>query len=68
MAEGEVEFQNEMRSIGRTHHRNLVRFLGYCHDKSNILLVYEYMENGSLAAFFLNPKQGLIGMTELELL
>ncbi|KAJ9146003.1 hypothetical protein P3X46_028325 [Hevea brasiliensis] len=50
-SEGELEFQNEMRSIGRTQHRNLVRLLGYCHEKSNILLVYEYMSNGSLANF-----------------
>ncbi|XP_062099734.1 G-type lectin S-receptor-like serine/threonine-protein kinase LECRK3 [Humulus lupulus] len=49
--EGEVEFQNEMRSIGRTHHRNLLRLLGYCHEGSNRLLLYEYMTNGSLANF-----------------
>ncbi|KAK6922853.1 Bulb-type lectin domain [Dillenia turbinata] len=47
--EGEREFQAEMRAIGKTHHRNLVRLLGYCVDGSNRLLVYEYMHNGSLA-------------------
>jgi hypothetical protein len=51
MAEGEEEFKNEMRSIGRTHHKNLVRLLGYCHDGSNRLLVYEYMSNGTLADY-----------------
>jgi hypothetical protein len=51
MAEGEEEFKNEMRSIGRTHHKNLVRLLGYCHDGSNRLLVYEYMNNGTLADY-----------------
>ncbi|KAF5467769.1 hypothetical protein F2P56_011987, partial [Juglans regia] len=40
VGEGDVEFRNEMSSIGRTHHRNLVRLLGYCHDDSNRLLVY----------------------------
>ncbi|PON76274.1 S-receptor-like serine/threonine-protein kinase [Parasponia andersonii] len=49
--DGEVEFRNEMRSIGRTHHRNLLRLLGYCHEGSNRLLVYDYMSNGSLANF-----------------
>ncbi|XP_010108662.2 G-type lectin S-receptor-like serine/threonine-protein kinase LECRK3 [Morus notabilis] len=49
--EGEVEFQNEMRSIGKTHHRNLLRLLGYCHEGTNRLLVYDYMSNGSLADF-----------------
>ncbi|XP_062158614.1 G-type lectin S-receptor-like serine/threonine-protein kinase LECRK3 [Alnus glutinosa] len=51
MAEGVEEFKNEMRSIGRTHHKNLVRLLGYCHDGSNRLLVYEYMNNGTLADY-----------------
>ncbi|XP_035542820.1 G-type lectin S-receptor-like serine/threonine-protein kinase LECRK3, partial [Juglans regia] len=51
VAEGDVEFRNEMRSIGRTHHRNLVQLLGYCHDDSNRLLVYEYMSNGTLSNY-----------------
>lgn len=51
MAEGEVEFRNEMRSIGRIHHRNLVRMVGYCNDGSNRLLVYEYMSNGTLSKY-----------------
>ena len=51
MIESEREFHNEMKSIGRTHHKHLVRLLGYCHDGSNRLLVYEYMTNGSLADF-----------------
>ncbi|XP_027076889.1 G-type lectin S-receptor-like serine/threonine-protein kinase LECRK1 [Coffea eugenioides] len=47
--EGEREFRAEMRVIGRTRHRNLVRLLGYCIEGSKRLLVYEYMSNGSLA-------------------
>ncbi|XP_028803725.1 G-type lectin S-receptor-like serine/threonine-protein kinase LECRK3 [Neltuma alba] len=46
--EGEREFQAEMRAIGKTHHKNLVRLLGYCAEGSKRLLVYEYMSNGSL--------------------
>ncbi|KAL5973285.1 hypothetical protein ACLOJK_029935 [Asimina triloba] len=38
-----------MRAIGRTHHKNLVRLLGFCDEGSSRLLVYEYMSNGSLA-------------------
>ena len=48
LEEGEQEFRNEMRAIGRTNHKNLVRLIGYCHDGPNRLLVYEYMRNGSL--------------------
>lgn len=47
--EGEREFRAEMRAIGRTRHRNLVRLLGYCIEGSKRLLVYELMGNGSLA-------------------
>ncbi|XP_073099709.1 G-type lectin S-receptor-like serine/threonine-protein kinase LECRK2 [Elaeis guineensis] len=47
--EGESEFRTEMRTIGRTHHKNLVRLLGFCDEGTNRLLVYEYMSNGSLA-------------------
>ncbi|KAK4359816.1 hypothetical protein RND71_022045 [Anisodus tanguticus] len=46
LVEGETEFQTEMKIIGRTHHRNLVRLLGYCLDGSRRLLVFEYMSNG----------------------
>ncbi|XP_059629530.1 G-type lectin S-receptor-like serine/threonine-protein kinase LECRK4 [Cornus florida] len=51
VAEEDIEFRNEMRAIGRTNHRNLVRLLGYCHEGSNRLLVYKYMSNSSLANF-----------------
>eukprot|EP00258_Populus_trichocarpa_P044636 XP_024460655.1 G-type lectin S-receptor-like serine/threonine-protein kinase LECRK3 [Populus trichocarpa] len=49
VSESEREFLAEMRSIGKTHHKNLVRLLGYCTEGSHRLLVYEYMSNGSLA-------------------
>ncbi|KAI9125735.1 hypothetical protein K1719_003153 [Acacia pycnantha] len=37
-----------MQAIGKTHHKNLVRLLGYCAEGSKRLLVYEFMSNGSL--------------------
>ncbi|KAK4265178.1 hypothetical protein QN277_026264 [Acacia crassicarpa] len=49
--EGEREFQAEMQAIGKTHHKNLVRLLGYCAEGSKRLLVYEFMSNGSLEKF-----------------
>ncbi|GMN69346.1 hypothetical protein TIFTF001_038393 [Ficus carica] len=51
IADGEREFRNEMKVIGKTHHKNLVKLLGYCHEGTSRLLVYEYMTNGSLADF-----------------
>nr|KJB55324.1 hypothetical protein B456_009G070900 [Gossypium raimondii] len=43
--------QTDVHVIGQTHHRNLVRLLGFCDDGDNRLLVYEYLSNGSLASF-----------------
>ncbi|KAG6660756.1 G-type lectin S-receptor-like serine/threonine-protein kinase LECRK3 [Carya illinoinensis] len=57
LAEGEIEFQTEMKVIGRTHHRNLVCLLGYCHEGTHRLLVYEYMSNGSLANILFTPEK-----------
>ncbi|KAI5009746.1 hypothetical protein ZWY2020_011883 [Hordeum vulgare] len=42
------EFVAEVVSLGHLQHRNLVRLLGYCRRKGELLLVYDYMENGSL--------------------
>ncbi|XP_050249287.1 G-type lectin S-receptor-like serine/threonine-protein kinase LECRK1 [Quercus robur] len=57
VAEGEREFRNEMRAIGRSYHKNLVKLFGYCHDGNNRLLVYEYMSNGSLAKFLFESER-----------
>ncbi|XP_065027353.1 rust resistance kinase Lr10-like [Musa acuminata AAA Group] len=42
------EFINEVSTIGRIHHLNVVRLLGFCSDGSKRALVYEYMPGGSL--------------------
>ncbi|GLU07107.1 hypothetical protein SLE2022_240800 [Rubroshorea leprosula] len=41
-------FIAEVETIGSIHHFNLVRLVGFCAEKSHMLLVYEYMCNGSL--------------------
>ncbi|TYH54598.1 hypothetical protein ES332_D09G180400v1 [Gossypium tomentosum] len=46
--QGMREFVAEIVSIGRLRHRNLVQLLGYCRRKDELLLVYDYMPNGSL--------------------
>ena len=55
--QGEKEFQAEMTAIGQTHHRNLVRLLGFCIEGSRKLLVYEFMRNGSLADLLFNAEK-----------
>ncbi|KAK1275395.1 L-type lectin-domain containing receptor kinase IV.1 [Acorus gramineus] len=46
--QGMREFVAEIVSIGRLRHRNIVQLLGYCRRKGELLLVYDYMSNGSL--------------------
>ncbi|KAJ1287649.1 hypothetical protein BS78_02G027100 [Paspalum vaginatum] len=46
--QGMKEFVAEIASIGRIRHRNLVQLLGYCRRKDELILVYDYMPNGSL--------------------
>ncbi|XP_052174652.1 L-type lectin-domain containing receptor kinase IV.1-like [Diospyros lotus] len=46
--QGMREFVAEIVSLGRLRHRNLVPLLGYCRRKVELLLVYDYMPNGSL--------------------
>lgn len=46
--QGEREFLAEVSIISRIRHRNLVQLQGWCHEKGNLLLVYDYMPNGSL--------------------
>ncbi|CAL4990895.1 unnamed protein product [Urochloa decumbens] len=46
--QGMEEFLAEVKTIGRIHHFNLIRLVGFCAEKSHKLLVYEYLSNGSL--------------------
>jgi serine/threonine protein kinase len=43
-------------SIGRLRHRNLVQLLGYCRRKGELILVYDYMPNGSLDKYLYDDK------------
>ncbi|XP_030965298.1 L-type lectin-domain containing receptor kinase IV.2-like [Quercus lobata] len=58
--QGMKEFVAEIISIGRLRHRNLVQLLGYCRRRGELLLVYDYMSNGSLDKFlYSNEKPNL---------
>ncbi|XP_012462439.1 G-type lectin S-receptor-like serine/threonine-protein kinase SD2-5 [Gossypium raimondii] len=50
-------FTAEVQTIGSIHHFNLVTLVGFCAEKSNRLLVYEYMANGSLDQWIFNKNQ-----------
>ncbi|XP_074584736.1 LEAF RUST 10 DISEASE-RESISTANCE LOCUS RECEPTOR-LIKE PROTEIN KINASE-like 2.1 [Curcuma longa] len=50
------EFINEVASISRTSHVNIVGLLGFCLEGSKRALVYEFMPNGSLEKFIFGNK------------
>ncbi|WVZ96355.1 hypothetical protein U9M48_042007 [Paspalum notatum var. saurae] len=57
--QGMKEFIAEIVSIGRLQNRNLVQLLGYCRRKGELILVYEYMPNGSLDKYLHDGKSVL---------
>lgn len=52
--QGLQEFVAEIASIGRLRHRNLVQLLGWCRHRGDLILVYDYMPNGSLDKYLFN--------------
>ncbi|KAL4627286.1 hypothetical protein ACB092_05G156900 [Castanea dentata] len=58
--QGSREFVTEIGMVSGLQHPNLVRLFGCCIEREQLLLVYEYMENNSLARalFVLGPAGG----------
>ncbi|XP_028767923.1 probable receptor-like serine/threonine-protein kinase At4g34500 [Neltuma alba] len=46
--QAEKEFKVEVEAIGKVKHKNLVGLIGYCAEGAQRILVYEYVENGTL--------------------
>ncbi|XP_060675161.1 L-type lectin-domain containing receptor kinase IX.1-like [Ziziphus jujuba] len=57
--QGKKEYITEVKVISSLRHRNLVQLLGWCHDKGNFLLVYEFMPNGSLDSHLFGKRSPL---------
>nr|CAD1829332.1 unnamed protein product [Ananas comosus var. bracteatus] len=49
--EGVYQLKNELQFLTKVQHRNLVKLLGFCIAKEEMLLVYEYVQNKSLDTF-----------------
>ncbi|XP_015971190.1 L-type lectin-domain containing receptor kinase IX.1-like [Arachis duranensis] len=49
--QGVREYASEVKIISQLRHRNLVQLVGWCHEQNELLLVYEFEENGSLDSY-----------------
>ncbi|XP_059649676.1 LEAF RUST 10 DISEASE-RESISTANCE LOCUS RECEPTOR-LIKE PROTEIN KINASE-like 2.1 [Cornus florida] len=53
------EFTNEVVSISRTSHVNVVTLLGFCFEGTKRVLIYEFMPNGSLEKFIYDKSSSI---------
>ncbi|KAH6781370.1 hypothetical protein C2S51_006663 [Perilla frutescens var. frutescens] len=51
------DFINEIATIGRVHHVNVVKLVGYCVEGSKRALVLDFMSNGSLDKYIFNREK-----------
>ncbi|TYI58239.1 hypothetical protein E1A91_D11G341600v1 [Gossypium mustelinum] len=54
--QGIKEYASEVKIISRSRHKNLVKLIGQCHEKGELILVYELMANGSLDSHLFKGK------------
>ncbi|KAJ8558210.1 hypothetical protein K7X08_004976 [Anisodus acutangulus] len=45
---GSEDLVGEVNVLGNLRHRNIVRLLGFLHNNRDAMIIYEYMQNGSL--------------------
>lgn len=62
--QGLQEFVAEIASIGRLRHRNLVQLLGWCRRRGDLILVYDYMPNGSLDKYLFDKPSMILSWNQ----
>ncbi|KAG8378787.1 hypothetical protein BUALT_Bualt07G0021300 [Buddleja alternifolia] len=58
--QGMKEFMAEISSMGRLQHKNLVQMRGWCRKGNELMLVYDYMPNGSLNRWIFDKPKNLM--------
>eukprot|EP00258_Populus_trichocarpa_P039785 XP_024455804.1 probable leucine-rich repeat receptor-like protein kinase At5g49770 isoform X3 [Populus trichocarpa] len=46
--QGGLEFNAEIEVLSRVHHKNIVNLVGFCFERGEQMLIYEFVRNGSL--------------------
>lgn len=62
--QGLREFMAEISSMGRLQHKNLVQMRGWCRKGNELMLVYDYMPNGSLNRWILDKPKTVMGWAQ----
>ncbi|XP_024021618.1 L-type lectin-domain containing receptor kinase IX.1 [Morus notabilis] len=65
--QGVKEYASEVKIISQLRHRNLVQLIGWCHRKKDLLLIYEFMPNGSLDSHLFKRKSVLTWATRYNI-
>ncbi|KAK8957708.1 putative leucine-rich repeat receptor-like protein kinase [Platanthera zijinensis] len=59
-SQGGLEFKTEIEMLSRVHHKNLVTLVGFCFQRGERMLVYDYVSKGTL-------RENLAGQTGIQL-
>ncbi|KAK9926813.1 hypothetical protein M0R45_024024 [Rubus argutus] len=62
--QGLREFMAEISSMGRLQHKNLVQLRGWCRKRNELMLVYDYMPNGSLNRWIFDRPEKVMGWAQ----
>lgn len=55
---GGDDLVGEVNVLGKLRHRNIVRLLGFLHNDTEAMIIYEYMQNGSLGEALHGKQEG----------
>ncbi|KAI3472167.1 hypothetical protein Pfo_029655 [Paulownia fortunei] len=59
--------KNEVKTLAKIRHKNIVKILGFCHSDDSIFLIYEYLPKGSLGDIIGKPDFNLPWSVRLKI-
>ncbi|XP_023743326.1 uncharacterized protein LOC111891500 [Lactuca sativa] len=65
--QGANEFESEVKVLSKLRHGNLVSLIGYCKEEREMILIYEFMPNGTLEDHLRTPNLSLSWLQRLKI-